>query len=287
MIWIIPALLCGILRAFAFDVNRKYKIDAGDLNFYRLAYSVVLITPITLFFTWPESTKFYLFAAIAGVIVGIGDQYLWKLSSNNNSRVASMFDAVNSLGSFIFWILITPTAIAAFIEDVSLAIGIVISYTLMFYGMWVLKKSPYTWNAFRTLLAVCFFNSINAVLVKIALNDVPVDITYSIIYMLIMYVVAFITSAIFIYAQTKALPKFSKEIVKPSIFLGTTFSAAGICVLYAIATAENPGYAVMLAALAPVWLVIIHKIKGVQDNTKALPVLLIVLSSIILIMLTK
>lgn len=287
MTWIIPALLAGIIRAFAFDVNRHHQVEGATLNFWRLLMVVPIMLIITLFLEYPNNPYFYGVALFCGLVIGVGDQYLWKLAGSKNAKIASMFDAINSFGTFFLWLAVSPVFFFSLIETPLTLVGILGCYALLFAGVWILKRCKYSWEAFRLLLIICFFNIIDQVLIKAVMQEVSVSFENVFIFTTLAYFIALCISAYIYKVVKKNTFQIQKEVIKPAVSLGCLFAIGAVLSFYALSAAPNPGYATALAALAPAWLVIIHKIQKAEDNAKVLPVLMILASSIILILLTR
>ena len=105
LIWVLPSLLSGMIRAYAYDINRTHQIDGRTMNFWRLAFAVPFLLALSAFVPWPTDYKFYLVCACFGLATGIGDTYLWQLAAQNKSRISTMFGPLNSFGSFVLWLL--------------------------------------------------------------------------------------------------------------------------------------------------------------------------------------
>lgn len=287
MTWIIPALLAGFVKAIGFDINRHHQLDESALNFWRLLMVVPFMLFITFFLKWPTYPYFYLVAVLCGLCIAVGDQYLWKLAGSKNTRIASMFDAVNSFGAFFLWLIISPVFFFSLIKDPLILIGVLGCYIFLFSGIWILRRCRYSWNAFRVLLTVCFFNIIDHLLIKTVMQEVTVSLENAFIFTTVSYFLGLCISGYMHLVINKQPFKIEKRAIKPAIFLGCCFALASTLVFFSLSAAPNPGYATALAALAPAWLVIIHKIQKAEDNAKILPVLMILASSVILILLTK
>ena len=75
--------------------------------------------------------------------------------------------------------------------------------------------------------------------------------------------------------------------MRAAVAIGGVGLLGFFCALASINLAPNPAYFIAIAMLAPVWLMLAHKLRGVDDHANPLAGMLMVVGAIALVLITN
>ena len=189
--------------------------------------------------------------------------------------------------SFLLWLAIDGDTLKHYIENPLIALGIIASLCAIVLCMSCLRACKISTAAFKVVLPALIFIPFGGVLTKLAFDLTELSSAA----LVILFVGSF-----FGLATYGALYRFIPS-VKQSFNMGAvTIKIGVICSFFStllIYTANlsfdlvpNPAYATAVSFTSAIWILLIYKIMGKQDNARILPGLGIVIFTALLVILS-
>jgi hypothetical protein len=285
-IWLAAALGTSLTHAYAAEINRRFKQDGYRLNLLRTSICAVFWLPVAAINSWQHPWLFYAAAIFGGVGMAIGNTIQNNLAAKHNGRVAIVYMPLKALVVFGAWVLIDPGARAHVLDDpmkVPLILGL---FTIMVLAMNAMRKNDTSWAALLAVLPIVALYSTGDVLTRLAMP--ATDLGHKVVvFMWVVYATA--TVAGLVYYPWRRHPQ--QPLISPKLFHAAMEAAAAsslsyMCFLIALTKAPNPAYVSMICLLAPVWLLVYHRLRDVPDDANPYAGLVLVVAAMLLIGVT-
>ena len=266
MTWIIIAILASLVGAASMDVNRHFKQDGASLNFWRLFPQLLVLAPFCFASHWPDDLYFYAVALVGGLSIMVIDTYLYNTASQHNGRVASMIAPTRAFFALFIGFGVAPATLFVLLEHPAKGLMIGGGFLLATAGALSLRRNPLAWEVFQPMIMLGVFSSIVFTLRKTAIAQEAAYLqTAQILF------AQYVFSAVFLYILLKRtrIPlrtRFSKQMVTSALLMAVTLLGTAFLLNVAIVLSPNAGYPLAIMLLMPIWLMLYHKLRGIQDN---------------------
>lgn len=287
--WLIFALFLSFATAAFSAINRSFKMEGFRLNFYRMAWSFVLMTPFVLLLDWPAPSLFYAAAIMHGIAMVIGSAVVLNMASRHNGRVASMFIPVQIFVAFMLWVAVSPDMWDIYVFQPTNLIYVALPFALMTYCLFNMRQTDASFRLFLQIAPIGVMYAFADLFAKFALTDVSFWTT--IIYLYLAFGSGLLCATPFLFIPALRI-KPQEPLLVPKMLKGAFYlSIAGIIgfgsFLVALKLSPNPAYVTAISTLAPVWIMLYHKHYNIPDEGDKRTALLMVLSAIMLVLLTS
>jgi hypothetical protein len=288
MTWVVLALILSLTAAVVAEANRYFKMDGVRLNFWRTSVGAALLLPTVFIIDWPAPSLYYAGALLAGIVMAVSTTVRMNLSSKKMGRVATLFMPVEAIVGFLLWMIVDATFRAQlFSMPVKLAV-ILICFALFSFSLAMMRRNDASWAAFVTVAPLGILHALNGIFSKYLLTEeVTQTATAVLLYVFIAQISAAVCSGCFVASQvSRRKPLCPPGMMRAAMVYGT-FGLVGILSFFAaVKEAPNPGYVVALAMLAPVWIMLWHKLRGTRDEGSPAAGLVMVLAAVLLVLVT-
>lgn len=302
MDWFLYSMICSLCLAIRSDANRKYKLDGFRLNFWRSLFAAILFIPFVFITEWPsmeENALFYILSLITAVVSMIMVTVKFNLASMHNGRVANLEGPAKAFTAFFIWLLVDPASLNELLSQPFKAIGVLAMMCLATYSVNGMRNNDASWSAFLMIAPLGVLVGVLDGVVKLAL---PSGTPFGQIggYLFIVFAVSAALAFPIIWSRRNIKRKIwllgefgkGKPILAPNMvrvgFITGVLTVIGVSAIYqAFVLAPNPGYPLAIVMTTPIWLLIFHKVRGIQDDASPMMGTLMVLSGIGLVLITS
>ena len=281
--WAFFAFALSFTMAFFSESNRHFKLDGFRLNFWRMCMALVILTPITFYIDWPAPSLFYPVAVLAGVVMVISHALRFNMAAKHNGRVATLYMPVQAFLAFFLWVLTDSNSLAQYLEHPIQALVVLACLFAVTGAMFTIRQNDASWQAFLTVAPIGVMFAVMDVLAKTVLMDIDV-MRSGVAYILVATSSAVVVSAAFLSMRRHRWRSMTPPgMFKAASVLSVTGLIGFFCFINAVSRAPNPGYVAAVVMLAPVWLMIYHKLTGVKDDASPLSGLIMIIAAIVLV----
>lgn len=286
MIWLAAALASSMLAANNAENNRRFQQEGFRLNLWRTLLITLFWAPLAMIMPWPDDWRFYAAAVFGGVGMIIGNKVQADLSARHNGRVAILHMPVKALFVYVMWLLIDPAARAHVLGNPEIAVIVLLCFTVMVMAMNAMRSNDASWDALRLMLPVVVFYGLGDIFTKFVITPEQMG-SRLVIYLFLMSAVSAVASlAYWPWRPRPEVPFYSRRMLEASAWAATSSALNHVCFMIALVYGPNPAYASMISLLAPVWLLIYHRVRGIKDDAKPGAGLMLVGAAIILMWAT-
>ncbi|MCB9988336.1 MAG: hypothetical protein H6868_03265 [Rhodospirillales bacterium] len=286
MQWIIYGLLHSLFRAGLSEAGRVLKADRWHMAFWHAICAVTVLACLFPFMAWPEDGRFYFAAVIVSLIMTVGTLMSLNLAAQNKARVAAIYMPLEAFAAFVIWLLVMPTAFQAHMHDLQMTGMVVLSYLLAGIALFKIRSPDLTLQTFSAVVPLGVTYAVAAVATKLV-----IPVTAVVPSVLAFLFISYLTMMAVLIGALLLRKKINKSLISPQtakagIIAGIPAALAYATFVFGIVYAPNPGFPSILAMLVPVWLLIVHRIEGVEDKASPLAGLLMLASAALLIFAT-
>ncbi len=286
MIWLAAAIASSMLAANNAENNRRFQQEGFRLNLWRTSLITLFWAPLAMIMPWPTDWHFYAAAVFGGVGMIVGNKVQADLSAKHNGRVAILHMPVKALFVYVAWLVIDPTARAHLLASPEVAVIGLLCFTVMVMALNAMRGNDASWDALRTMLPVVMFYGLGDIFTKFVIPPEEIG-TRLVIYLLLMTAISALSSlAVWPWRPRPEVPFYSKRMLEAAAWAASSSALNHVCFMIGLIFAPNPAYASMISLLAPVWLLVYHRVKGIRDDAKPTAGLVLVGAAIVLIWVT-
>ncbi|MFZ2587936.1 MAG: hypothetical protein WAZ18_07465 [Alphaproteobacteria bacterium] len=288
IVWVLAALGNSVLSAANAEINRKFQQEPFRLNMVRTGLAALCWFPLALIQQWPTGQEFYVAALFSGLVITYGNIVLNGLSAKLNGRVAVLHIPMKAIAIFAVWPLIDHNAWLHLTQEQpwQMATGILF-FAIMVAAINTMRQNDASWSAMKALGPVIVFYTAADIVARLQLVGGHDFSDKLIVYIFISMVV----SAVFSGMMLPWRPHPERPILNPKLMQAAGWAAIitmfnHVCFFMGLTLAPNPAYVSMIALLAPLWLLIYHRLAGIPDNASPWAGAILVLASIGFLMVT-
>jgi uncharacterized membrane protein len=269
LLWVGLGLLAALANTGSPLVQEKFKGDAFSVAIWVKIGAVVLTLPFVIYFGLPTEPKFYLFAAISGVIWAISDVIYFRAVADVGAGVVSRLIPSAVLFSFLIWFLINPDLLSKYIDNPIQGGGILLVICCATFFAMNLKSCPISMRGFQLVWFVILAASIGPLVEKISLGDTPKpQMPFAFVFVQALMMIGMWG----IYATIKKPIDRSVFMLKSSWKTGlliSLFTTTALCLRFtALQYVEHPALLSVLLFTDAFWIILYYRLTKRQDNSK-------------------
>ncbi len=287
-LWAFYALGSALACAFMFLASEYFKQGGiGYLMIIRGGTALTLL-PFVLFAEFPVEPLFYLYGAIAYIMFPIADIMLFSVNLKYGSGVLTRFLPLTAIITFFIWLLLDIETVKDFVDKPVLAAGIMLCLVGIVYCASSLRKCEVSTKAFKTLLPALFLLPVGGIFIKLAMDQTELS-SAALVNLFIGSFIGVITYGI-LYKFSKAVRSdfvMSKVTVKAGIIASIFSTLLIYLATVAFDLSSNPAYVTAVSFTSALWVLVIYKLIGRQDDSRILPGLGIVFFTAVLVVLSS
>jgi hypothetical protein len=283
MIWAVFGILHSIFRAAFAEVNRIFRVDGTQLCFWNAIFGMVFMLPFLPFIEWGLPIFLYVTALIVGLVFTAGALMQLILTAQKKARVTSMHVPIEVFVAFIIWFFMMPDVLSDLLSSPQKISLLGLGYILSTIGLMRIRKNDMGVAELFAVLPGALSLGAAAVLIKLVIPAYMLPHA-AFTFVLISYaIMALLLGFVLLLRKEADKSLFNTELIHAGSLAGIFSASAFICFIYALAYVSNPAYPVILLMLVPVWLMILHKIKKVEDTASPQAAIVIILGAAFLI----
>lgn len=286
-LWLPLALASSLLAAQNVEANRRAKQEGFRLNFWRMAMAAMVWLPLALVHHWPRDGAFYAAAMFAGISMIIGFTIQNDLASRHNGRVAIVYLPLKAVGVFLVWAMIDPVAQAHLFEKPWVTVGVLACLGAMVTALAEFRKHDVSWQSLKAVLPIVLVYGAGDILAR--LNMAPHELTDRLVVFLCVMTLtsAGVSLLVWPWRPKPELPLVTPKLLRCAAHAAVGSTANQVCFFIALVLGPNPAYVSMVVLLAPVWLLVYHRLAGIKDDASPVAGTMMVAAAIVLMVLVS
>lgn len=291
--WFIYALATSICAAVYYICNQNCKLSPHLFIIYRGFIPALIILPITLFlspnFEWP----FFLIAILQGFGVSYLDYHIYKLFQKYGAESVASVQPLSVLITFVFWLLIRPSLLVTYMENMWHFALIVLAVLCIVYAVMKYRQQPFVLSCLRDMIPLLLIFSLIDVTNKLIMEYTNNHLLAATIYrvLIVSAMVGFVNLGVGFRCGIKASDLFKKENISATWFF-LFIPISMMLINFSAFHADNPAYASAVIYMSVIWILLFNKIlQYFGFSTKGDPIakrwiVLLVVATMLLIILT-
>ena len=286
-IWAFSALTSALAFALMFLVSEHYKQSGvGLLSVIRLGTALTLL-PFVFFVEWPKEPLFYIYGAFVFMIFPIADVFAFRVSKQYGAGIITRFTPLTAIVTFFMWLLIDSQTWQKYLTYPWFALGIIACLCGVVFCASSLRRCEVSVAAFKTLFPALLLSPLGVIFAKLTLDSTDSSSGA----LINLFVGSFIGVAMYgvlykVMPSVKCEFTMSKLTIKAGV-IASIFSTLGIYLSnVSFDLVPNPSYVTVVGFTSAIFVLLIYKIMGKQDNARILPGLGIVLFTALLVILS-
>ena len=284
-LWLVLALASSLLTAQNVESNRRAKQDGFRLNFWRMTMASCFWLPLALLEKWPTNWLFYGAAMFGGVAMIIGFTIQNNLATKHNGRVAILHGPMKAVVVFMLWACIDQNARDHLFARPLITIGVVACLATMVLALAQFRKNDVSWSSFQAVLPIVVVYAMADLLARLSIAPDVLHERLVVFLFVVALTSASVSLLIWPWRPNPQIPFISKPLIRHSVRAALTSMANQVCFFIALVTGPSPAYVSLIGLLAPVWLLVYHRVAGVKDDANPMAGTMLVLVAIILMVL--
>lgn len=284
--WVIAALANSLLSANNAEINRRHQQEGFRLNMWRTALAALWWLPLALLQTWPRDPAFYGAAVFSGVAIIVANVITNDLAARHNGRVAIIHMPLKAILVFIVWAVLNDQAREHILQNPLIILSVFLCLGTMVLSMDSMRRNDASWEALIRVMPIVVLYSIGDVMTRIILPAEALGERISVYLFVVTAVSAGVSMLLIPWRPKPHLPLYSPKLMRAAGEAAVSSTLNHIVFLIALSHAPNPAYVSMIALLAPVWLLVYHRLKGVPDNANPWAGTVLVLAAVIMVWAT-
>lgn len=288
MEWAIPGILYAFFNSVVIFLNEKYHLNSFMLGMWRGFGSFVVCLPLAFLVPMPDSSMFFIFAAIQGLFVGYFDYKLFTASSRFGAGGTAMMTVLAIVISIFLWWLVQFKTFWDLIHDPKVFIGILLSICGCVGGYIHLVGKKMSKELFFFMLPAVAVLSIMTINSKFIISRTSFE-SAAVYYILIIGLVggAYNLVGYFTAGRHDSVLALKKDFMaRNSLIGGSLMVFASVLLMltknFAMRSIPNPGYLNILALTSPLWILLLNRLLK-QQTQVSIPAVLVTLGSIALL----
>lgn len=284
-IWLVLAIASSLISAQNVEANRRAKQEGFRLNLWRMTIAALFWLPLALLQPWPTDWLFYAAAIFGGVALIIGFTIQNDLATKHNGRVAILYLPLKAVLVFLLWACIDANARAHIFARPLVTLGVMGCLGVMVFALAEFRKNDVSWSSFRAVLPVVAVYGMGDLLARLSVTPEGLQ-AQLIVFLFIVALTSAVTSLMLWHWRPKpGLPLMTKKLARHGMRAAVSSVVNQMCFFMALVLGPSPAYVSMVALLAPVWLLVYHRVAGIKDDANPLAGTLLVFAAIVLMVL--
>jgi hypothetical protein len=290
LLWVVLAVLSALTLASSAIISEYRKHPTMARLFWLRAISLCTALPISLTIHWPTNPLFYICIAALSLLVCWSDVLYFDSAKNFGAGVTTRIEPMSVLTTFVAWVIITPSLLFHYIHEPYISLGIALCFITAGYFARRLRHCEVSFNVMKKLMPVIAINAITPILAKIGMDAGNANPLESIvIYIIVQCTCILVTYSVMAIKMPERTGSFKPN--KALLFSAAAMAASSMVHIasknIAYTLVENPAYITVIGLSAPLFVSLYYYWIGRRDDTDKLAGFGIVISSIILIILTR
>ena len=285
--WILLALGQTFANTLLTDLNRAAQCEPRALSRWQATIAALLLALAVPFIVWPGNPVFYVLGTLNGLASVGCTAVLASLSRGNNSRVASLYVPLSALTAYLSWLALVPMARLHLVHHPEASLFLAAAFLLFAFGLARLRRSEASLAAFMAVIPVGLTWGLLDTGIKLTLPPTP-ELNSAVAYLAINAVAQATGAWVLWWARGRsAVPLLPSRTLLWAALRMTVLGLAGfLSLVLAIQAAPNPGYPALVGMSLPLWIYLLHKVRGVKDPLRPSVLILFVLGGVLALLST-
>ncbi len=285
--WILWALLGSVITAGFMEINRHFQQSGLAINYWRALFQLVVFAPLLFISDWPTDPWFYAVGVFGGLVVAGLDSYVFHIAAKHNGRVASMAAPMQAAFAFLAWMAIAPESFWALWERPLHFVAVLLGFMMLVSGAASVRKNPAGWATFRPMIFAGVIYALCLLARRLVITE-----DWVILHLFQVFLVHYAVSTVLLtlYGLIKGQFKAEGGVFRLTPRLGKAASLMALSSItgtmllnYTVVVAPNPGYGPVIFLLSPIWLMVYHKLRGIDDSASPYAAALVVLGAVLVL----
>ena len=257
------------------------------LNTVRALFSTLLMAPLLPVTEWPILPAYYLVVIVGAAISVVCMVTQYNLAAQKNGRIACMYQPIEIILVFAFWLMIDPIQRQYLSDNPLKALGIGAGFLIFIASMKFVRKNDVGWLAFLAVVPIAVLYALDRIITKLALEEGVSMLAISLNFVFLSNIFMFIMSLPLLYniSAVKLVP--SKAVLNGAAWIALFHTLAWVLVCIATILTPNPSYVAVIVGLAPVWFYIYYRLRRIPDDANPVAGIFMMLASFIVLLFSQ
>lgn len=260
MMWLALALLASVAQAFIPLIQEKWKVETLPLVFWMRVMIATALLPVVIFVTGvPSSPLFYVMMAASAVLFSVSDIVYFNQVKVYGAGMISRILPVSAVLSFVSWFAVDPVLLKTYLVQPWPFAAIMWCVAFAAFCAVMLKKSPVSWAALKSVWIVIVAAVLAPILAKLIVGQTTF---HEGPYAYALFECIFVASFYGLYGSTQKTLTSEKLqnplIIKAAFFIALAWLAQHVLKSYAYQLVDNPGFVVVILFLDAVWITVLY-----------------------------
>lgn len=265
-LWLISALVSSMLSAQNVEMNRRAKQEGFRLNLWRMGLSALFWFPLAMLQPWPHDPLFYVAAIFGGLVLIVGFTIQTDLAVKHNGRVAIVYMPLKAILVFLVWMLVSVHAREHLIEHPLRGLGVLVCLGIMVAALFSFRKHDVSWSSFKAVLPIVVLYGAADILTKSIISPAQLGQELIVFLFVISAASAGVSCLLLPWRPQPQLPLVTPMLIRHGGWAAFGSTLNQVCFFIALILGPSPAYVSMVALLAPVWLLVFHRLSGIKDD---------------------
>lgn len=287
-LWLWFALASSLITAQNVEMNRRLGQEGFRLNMWRMAMAALFWLPLAALQPWPDFAQhglFYIAAIFSGAAVMVGFTIQTELSHRHNGRVAVLHLPLKAVAVFVIWAMLDPASATRYLENPLKVAGILVCLGIMSGALFAFRRNDVSMQSLKAVMPIVLLYTAGDLFARHALTSGDLQQTL-VVFLFLMSLSSAVVSVLMLPWRPKPeLPLWHPRLLRAAGWASLAGTLNQILFFAALALGKNPAYVSMIALLAPVWLLIYHRVANIPDNASPVAGTAIVLAAMTLMYL--
>lgn len=249
-------------------LQEKMRINGFALAFLIKVATAIIMLPFVLRYGLPQNPEFYAYLFATAILYSISDVIYFRSVPEIGAGVMTRLLPATVVITFIAWFFIDPALLQKYLSKPVESAAISGCILLSIYFAMRLKKCSASWHGAKKISFVLFAASVGPIFQKLTLGQAAAGQA--------VYGYVFIQAIMMIfcwslYAYFKKPINIHSLIVPKTALTGIVIGAFSACAVvlksFAYIHAEHPAYIPIILFTDTIWVILIHRLIGRQDNS--------------------
>lgn len=287
MLWVPLGLGASFLAALQPLVQEKYKANAFALAIGIKIVMVLGTLPFVLLRGLPDEAHFYIGIIATSIVWCISDVYYYRAVQVVGAGPVSRLLPATAILSFVAWLIIQPALLDEYFAHPWVGAGITLCILSASFFATCLTRCHVSRQAFRLLWFVMLASAMDPIAAKLILGSTGAAKQAPFAYVFVEASFMLVLWGVFALVRRPFAARIMLDplVIRASVFIGILNATRLVIQNYAYMDVENPAYLRVLMFTDALWVIIIYKLVGRQEQANVLAGLGIVASAAGLIFL--
>jgi hypothetical protein len=282
MLWLLGALGSSIMTSANAELNRRHQQEGFRLNFWRTLMAAILWFPLAIVKPWPHEVGFYAAAVFGGLGMIVGNVIQNHLSANHNGRVAILWMPGKALLVFVLWAIIDSTARDDLMQNPLNVLAILGCFGIMVMALNSMRSSDASWKVVKMVMPVAVLYGFSDIFSRLVITPDQLATRLEVYFSVATMVSVGFSLLLFPFRPQRDHPWYTPALLRAGALAAVQSTINQTCFFIALITGPNPSYVSMIIMLAPLWLVLYHRIRGIPDHSNPMAGLIMALAALML-----